>query len=137
MHTEIIANGLLGGSLIGLSAIFLMLTLGRISGISGITSSLLSFRLSKQNLLRATFLVGLLIGPVVYLALFGKVPDVVMEKSFSYLVAGGALVGFGASMGSGCTSGNGVCGLARFSPRSIVSTVVFLTTSIITVFLSR
>ena len=137
MNNEIIINALFGGALIGLSAVFLMLTLGRISGISGITSGLLSLNLTKQDLWRAAFLVGLLIGPVVYFATGGETPEVVIDKGFAYLIAGGLLVGFGSSLGSGCTSGHGVCGIARISPRSLVATGVFLTTAIITVFLSR
>ena len=137
MNNEIIINALFGGALIGLSAVFLMLTLGRISGISGITSGLLSLNLTKQDLWRAAFLVGLLIGPVVYFAPSGETPEVVIDKGFAYLIAAGLLVGFGSSLGSGCTSGHGVCGIARISPRSLVATGVFLTTAIITVFLSR
>jgi uncharacterized membrane protein YedE/YeeE len=137
MNNEIIINALFGGALIGLSAVFLMLTLGRISGISGITSGLLSLNLTKQDLWRAAFLVGLLIGPVVYFAIGGETPEVVIDKGFAYLIAGGLLVGFGSSLGSGCTSGHGVCGIARVSPRSLVATGVFLTTAIITVYLSR
>lgn len=137
MNNEIIINSLFGGALIGLSAVFLMLTLGRISGISGITSGLLSLNLTKQDLWRAAFLVGLLIGPVVYFAIRGETPEVVIDKGFAYLIAGGLLVGFGSSLGSGCTSGHGVCGIARVSPRSLVATGVFLTTAIITVYLSR
>ena len=137
MNTEIIYAASLGGALIGLSAVFLMLTLGRISGISGITSGLLSLSLTKNDLWRGAFLIGLLLGPLVYLVLGGKPPEVNIESNFAYLVVGGLLVGFGASMGSGCTSGHGVCGIARISPRSLVATAVFLTTAIITVFLSR
>ena len=80
---------------------------------------------------------GLLAGPLVYLALGGTAPELNIESNFAYLIVGGLLVGFGASMGSGCTSGHGVCGIARVSPRSLVATVVFLSTAIITVFLSR
>ena len=137
MNIETITNALYGGTLIGLSAVFLMLTLGRISGISGITSGLLSLKLKRQDLWRATFLIGLLIGPLAYLAIGGKLPEVVMDKSFATLIAGGLLVGFGASLGSGCTSGHGVCGIARISPRSLVATAVFLTTAIITVLFSQ
>ena len=114
-----------------------MLTLGRISGISGITSGLLSLNLTKNDLWRGAFLLGLLLGPLVYLAMGGKAPELKIESNFAYLVVGGVLVGFGASMGSGCTSGHGVCGIARISPRSLVATAVFLSTAIITVFLSR
>jgi uncharacterized membrane protein YedE/YeeE len=137
MNSEIIVNASLGGALIGLSAVFLMLTLGRISGISGITSGLLSLNLTKNDLWRGAFLLGLLLGPLVYLAMGGKAPELKIESNFAYLVVGGLLVGFGASMGSGCTSGHGVCGIARISPRSLVATAVFLSTAIITVFLSR
>ena len=137
MNTEIIYAASLGGALIGLSAVFLMLTLGRISGISGITSGLLSLSLTKNDLWRGAFLIGLLLGPLAYLALGGKPPELNIESNFAYLVVGGLLVGFGSSMGSGCTSGHGVCGIARISPRSVLATAVFLTTAIITVFLSR
>ena len=137
MNTEIIYTASLGGVLIGLSAVFLMLTLGRISGISGITSGLLSFNLTNNDLWRGAFLIGLLVGPLAYLAMGGKPPELNIESNFAYLVVGGLLVGFGSSMGSGCTSGHGVCGIARISPRSVLATAVFLTTAIITVFLSR
>lgn len=137
MNLGIIYTASLGGALIGLSAVFLMLTLGRISGISGITSSLLSPSLTKKDLWRGAFLMGLLAGPLVYLALGRTAPELNIESNFAYLIVGGLLVGFGASMGSGCTSGHGVCGIARVSPRSLVATVVFLSTAIITVFLSR
>jgi len=137
MNIDAITNALLGGSLIGLSAVFLMLTLGRISGISGITSGLLSLNLNKSDLWRGAFLVGLLSGPLAYLAVGGALPEVVLDKGYGYLIAGGVLVGFGSALGSGCTSGHGVCGIARVSPRSLVATVVFLATAIVTVYLSR
>lgn len=137
MNIDNIINALLGGSLIGVSAVFLMLTIGRISGISGIASGLLSFNVTKDDLWRAAFVIGLLIGPIVYAVFGGKLPDVVMDSSFIMLIVGGVLVGFGASLGSGCTSGHGVCGIARISPRSLVATGVFLITAIVTVFLSR
>ena len=137
MNTETIVAASLGGALIGLSAVFLMLTLGRISGISGITTGLLSLNLTKNDWWRGAFLIGLLLGPLAYLAMGGKPPALNIESNFSYLIVGGLLVGFGASMGSGCTSGHGVCGIARISPRSLVATVVFLTTAIIAVFLSK
>jgi len=137
MNIDAITNALLGGSLIGLSAVFLMLTLGRISGISGITSGLLSLNLNKSDLWRGAFLVGLLSGPLAYLAVGGALPEVVLDKGYGYLIAGGVLVGFGSALGSGCTSGHGVCGIARISPRSLVATVVFLATAIVTVYLSR
>lgn len=137
MNTDIVVNALSGGALIGLSAVFLMLTLGRISGISGITSGFLSLDFSRVGWWRGAFLAGLLIGPLAYRAIGGEIPEVVLEQSAWYLIVGGLLVGFGATLGSGCTSGHGVCGIARVSPRSLAATAVFLITAIITVLLSR
>jgi hypothetical protein len=48
------------------------------------------------------------------------------DLNIGLLLSAGALVGFGTRLGSGCTSGHGVCGLARFSPRSAVATMTFL-----------
>jgi len=55
----------------------------------------------------------------------------------SALFAGGLLVGFGTCLGSGCTSGNGVCGIARLSPRSMVATAIFMLAGVMTVFIIR
>lgn len=38
-------------------------------------------------------------------------------------------------MGGGCTSGHGICGISRFSIRSIIATIIFIITAIITVFI--
>lgn len=78
-----------------------------------------------------------MLGPIAFLVIVGKSPEVAIDIDFTYLIIGGALVGFGASLGSGCTSGHGVCGLARLSPRSIIATATFLTTAVITVFLNQ
>ncbi|HCJ61537.1 MAG TPA: YeeE/YedE family protein, partial [Alphaproteobacteria bacterium] len=48
---------------------------------------------------------------------------------------GAFLVGVGSQLGSGCTSGHGICGLARFSKRSVVAVLTFMATAMITVFL--
>jgi uncharacterized protein len=50
---------------------------------------------------------------------------------------GGVFVGVGVYLGKGCTSGHGICGNARFSPRSFVATCVFMAVSIITVYIIR
>jgi uncharacterized membrane protein YedE/YeeE len=53
------------------------------------------------------------------------------------LISAGLLIGFGSYIGSGCTSGHGICGLARFSIRSISATLTFMLTAVLTVLVVR
>ena len=135
MNSDIIYTSLAGGALIGLSAVLLMLSNGRIAGISGIVNGLLSQRFGQQQLWRVAFILGLISGPLLYALLGGELPEIVITPHLPYLIIGGLLVGFGSTLGSGCTSGHGVCGLARISPRSMLATVVFLLTAILTTWL--
>jgi uncharacterized protein len=127
---------LAGGMLIGLSATLLLLTNGRIAGISGIAVHMLQ-RPDTGSIWRGAFLVGLIAGPLAYTTVAGHAPLVQILTPLPVLLAAGLLVGFGTRLGTGCTSGHGVCGLARLSPRSIAAVVTFLTTAMITVFLVR
>ena len=129
-------GGLIGGSLIGLSTVLLILFNGRIAGISGIVGGLLATK-GPEIGWRAVFVVGLLIGAFVYMLATGVALPVNIQASLPVTVIAGLLVGFGARLGSGCTSGHGICGIARFSKRSIVATLVFFITAIITVFLTH
>ena len=129
-------SGLIGGLLIGLSTVLLVLFNGRIAGISGIVSGLLATKDSEIGW-RAVFVVGLLLGAFVYMLVTGLALPVNIQASPPVTVIAGLLVGFGARLGSGCTSGHGICGIARFSKRSIVATLVFFVTAIITVFLTQ
>lgn len=115
---------LLGGMLIGASAVMLVLLNGRIAGISGIVGRLAQGIGLRTNL---AFVLGLLLGPLAYLLLFGGWPVVQITASWPLLIVAGLLVGFGSRMGSGCTSGHGVLGLARLSIRSMVAVATFLT----------
>ena len=130
-------SALLGGALIGLAAVLLMLLNGRIAGVSGIAGRLLVPRALPPGdaAWRVLFLVGLVIGAGVY----GLLAPVTIEVPVSWpaLAIGGLLVGFGTQLGNGCTSGHGVCGIARLSPRSIVATLVFMASAIVTVFVTR
>jgi len=137
MNTTIIVQSLLGGTLIGAAAVLLMFTLGRISGVSGITSGLLSLNLKKNDLWRLAFIIGLISGPVIYASAGGRLPELTVDTRLPYLIAGGLLVGFGSTLGSGCASGHGVCGIARISPRSLVATVIFVAAAMATVFFTR
>lgn len=128
-------RGLVGGLLIGLSTALLMLMNGKIAGISGIVGGLLARKGSEVGW-RAMFAGGLLLGAVAYVLAMGEVFPVRVEASLPIMVAAGLLVGFGARLGSGCTSGHGVSGIARLSKRSIVATLVFMGTAVLTVFAS-
>ncbi|MGE5539430.1 MAG: YeeE/YedE family protein [Gemmatimonas sp.] len=127
--------GLIGGVLIGLAAVALMAGIGRIAGVSGIIAGLID-PFPRDRVWRALFIAGL-IGGAGIVRLTGWAQTPVVTASWPVLVIAGLLVGFGTRVGGGCTSGHGVCGLARFSPRSIVATVVFVTVAIVTVYLRR
>jgi len=128
---------LLGGALIGASAVMLMASNGRIAGISGIVSRLLPPYADGDFAGRLAFVIGLVVAPFAMLALTGAVAPQVISAEPAVLVVAGLLVGFGAVWGNGCTSGHGVCGLARLSPRSLVATLVFMATAMITVFVTQ
>lgn len=129
-------SAVLGGVLIGLSAVLLWLSHGRIAGISGIVGGLLTPPIRDAGW-RVAFILGLLAGPLITATLVSAMPPVAVTSSAGLLIVGGLLVGYGTSLGSGCTSGHGVCGLARLSPRSIVATGLFLAAAIATVFVTR
>ncbi len=129
-------SGLVGGLLIGMSTVLLILFNGRIAGISSIVGGLLARKGSEIGW-RAVFVVGLLLGAFVYMLATGGVFPVRVEASLPVMVVAGLLVGFGTRLGAGCTSGHGVSGIARFSKRSIVATLVYFVTAIITVFLTH
>ena len=123
-------SAFVGGSLIGFAAFLFFAFNGRMAGVSSIASrSIINNKNRFDNIL---FLSGLIIGPVIY-SLSGKSIESVLTNSFPLLIAGGLLVGFGTKLGNGCTSGHGVCGISRFSIRSIVATIAFITTGVITV----
>lgn len=136
-------NPVLGGVLIAVAAVILMLTLGRICGISGIlygaTQSLTKHRIAaiQQNLWRWMFLLGLTIGPVITHNLLTTDKPSAISANWVLIMLSGLLVGIGTKLGSGCTSGHGVCGIARLSLRSTVATITFMLAGIITVFVTR
>ena len=123
--------GIIGGTLIGLAAVWLYLSLGRIAGISGIAAN--AILRSKENLWPLMFVIGLGIGGWLAYAIVGGRPSVVLSGEHSVcLLLGGLLVGFGTRLGSGCTSGHGVCGMARLSKRSFAATLTFLAVGMVT-----
>lgn len=126
---------LAGGVLIGLAATLLMAFHGRVAGMTGILASVIP-PLGADWQWRAAFLLGAIAAPFVFVQTGGSVPFAV-PVSTSMLAVGGMIVGIGVYFGSGCTSGHGVCGMARFSRRSIVATLVFMAATFVTVFVVR
>jgi len=127
-----------GGMMIGASAVVLMATNGRIAGISGLTAKI--FTSSSDHEARsvsALFVLGLLLAAPLLPLVSGGWPQQGVPSNPVLMAIAGLLVGFGASYGNGCTSGHGVCGISRGSARSIVATVTFMTTAIVTVFVMR
>ncbi|MBT8139529.1 MAG: YeeE/YedE family protein [Gammaproteobacteria bacterium] len=129
-----IYSALAGGALIGLAAVAMMATIGRIAGVSGILANVLkpASALHWQwafvgGLLASGLFIHWLVQPVV----------IQVQSSSVMLVVAGLLVGFGTRLGSGCTSGHGVCGISRLSPRSLLATGVFISFGVLTVFVLR
>jgi len=119
-----------GGSLIGFAAFLFFAFNGRMAGVSSIAfGSIINNENRFDNIL---FLLGLIIGPIIY-SFSGNEIVSVLTNSIPLLIIGGLLVGVGTKIGKGCTSGHGVCGISRFSLRSIIATITFIITGVITV----
>ena len=124
-------SALTGGLLIGLSVALFFILNGRMIGISGIASNLL---VSKNNRIdNFLFLIGLILGPLIYNHISGKEINISISNSLILLIIGGSLVGFGTRLSSGCTSGHGISGISRFSLRSIIATITFMIVGVLTV----
>ena len=124
-------SAFLGGIIIGLAVILFFVGNGRLAGVSGIVNEALVSRQNKtDNLL---FIVELIIGPIFY-AFFTKnnIPFLI-TSSLPIIISAGFLVGIGTKIGRGCTSGHGICGISLLSLRSILATIIFMITAIITV----
>ena len=127
-----IIQSVIGGGLIGIAVSILLLFNGKVLGVSGILGELFNHRLS-QNYWRLFFIIGLLISPIICNT-FKPIPLTEMTSNNLLIIAGGLLVGFGSRLGSGCTSGHGVCGIARFSLRSLIATMTFILFGFMTVY---
>ena len=127
-------TALTGGLLIGLSVALFFILNGRMIGISGIASN---FLVSKNNRIENfLFLVGLILGPLIYNLISGKEINISISSSLILLIIAGTLVGFGTRISGGCTSGHGISGISRFSLRSIIATITFMIVGILTVLIT-
>jgi hypothetical protein len=108
-------SGLVGGALIGLAAIVLMLTIGRIAGVCGIALNAMAASDAAGRSWRLAFILGLPLGALLVTAIGLKDWNgVSFPAAMPTTIVAGFIVGFGSIVGSGCTSGHGICGLARF-----------------------
>ena len=130
---------LAGGLMIGLAAIWLAWTNSRIAGISGILGHLVDLIVQRKHEAfgwRIAFLVGLIGAPIAW-RLFAELPPIAEQTGFFGLLVGGMLVGLGTRSAKGCTSGDGICGLSRFSLRSLLAVGAFMVSAMVTVFVVR
>jgi uncharacterized membrane protein YedE/YeeE len=125
---------------------------GRIAGISGILGGLLRPKAGDVHW-RLAFVLGLIAAPLIYQVLvllpasgwltvseYSKLALLTLHQidaTDTMLIVAGLLVGVGTRYGAGCTSGHGVCGLSRFSVRSLVATLTFMAAGFVTVFVMR
>ena len=125
----------LGGILIGLAVVIFFLFNGRLVGISGIAANTLTNKENRfDNIL---FLLGLVIGPILYSQFADNDIKITISNSFILLIIAGLLVGIGTRISGGCTSGHGISGMGRFSLRSIVATITFMIVGILTVLIKN
>ena len=128
-------SAFLGGLVIGIAVILFFALNGRLIGISGIARNFLNSNDKRfDNFL---FLIGLILGPIIYQLFSKEVVTINITNSIYLLGIAGLLVGLGTSIGNGCTSGHGICGISRFSLRSIIATVTFMIVGILTVFVTN
>jgi len=125
---------IIGGVLIGVSASLFWSQNRSIAGISGILSGVFQHQ-GLERWTRVLFLLGLFGAGVGFRLFTSRVS--VSELPLLPLAGAGLLVGFGTRLGGGCTSGHGVCGLSRFSLRSLLAVLTFMTTGALTVFVVR
>ena len=128
-------SALIGGIIIGFAVAIFFYFNGRLVGISGIASNALTEERNKlDNIL---FLIGLIIGPIIYVLFTQEEISISISNSYLLLIFAGLLVGIGTRVSGGCTSGHGISGIGRFSVRSIVATITFMIVGIITVYLKN
>lgn len=124
-----------GGVIIGLAVVVFFLLNGRLVGISGIASNALTE--TNKRFDNFLFLIGLIIGPILYTLFTKQQINVTISNSYILLIAAGLLVGLGTRISGGCTSGHGISGIGRFSLRSIAATITFMIVGIITVYIKN
>jgi hypothetical protein len=128
-------SAIAGGVLIGVAASLVLLTHGKVAGVSGLYGGLL--RRDRDWGFRVAFVAGLVVAGLVVRLVAPAAFATAWSPSVPTALAAGVLVGFGTRLGGGCTSGHGVCGVSRLSVRSLLATAIFMATGFVTVFFVR
>ena len=128
-------SAFIGGIIIGLAVVIFFLFNGRLVGISGIAANALNQK--ERRIDNILFIVGLIIGPILYVLISNKEINISISNSLPLLIVAGLLVGIGTRISGGCTSGHGISGIGRFSLRSIVATITFMIVGILTVLIKN
>ena len=128
-------SALTGGIIIGFAVAIFFYFNGRLVGISGIASNALTEE--RNRLDNILFLIGLIIGPIIYTLFKQEQISISISNSYLLLMFAGLLVGIGTRISGGCTSGHGISGIGRFSVRSIIATITFMIVGIITVYIKN
>ncbi len=128
-------SALIGGIIIGLAVVIFFLFNGRLVGISGIAANALNQK--ERRIDNILFLVGLILGPILYVLISNKEINISISNSLPLLIVAGLLVGIGTRISGGCTSGHGISGIGRFSLRSIIATITFMVVGILTVLIKN
>jgi uncharacterized membrane protein YedE/YeeE len=129
--------------MIGLATTSLLLFNGDILGFSGIISGALLDKSRYDHQWKLAFVASFIIFARFFN--FHNPSESIIEEdvrslqlhnlpivsSWGFIISG-FLNGFGTKLGNGCTSGHGVCGLGRKSKRSLVATLSFMSTAILT-----
>ena len=124
-------SAFVGGAIIGFAVVLFFIGNGRLAGVSGIASNFLTSKINRVD--NFLFLIGLVVGPIIFSIFINNEIPFSITDSFPLIIFGGLLVGIGTRVSGGCTSGHGICGIGRFSLRSIVATITFILTGIATV----
>ena len=124
-------SALVGGTLIATSLAIMLITTGRIAGLSGILAGFLRGTPGDWAW-RAYFLAGMFAVGIIFRIAEPSTYDYAARVPLWLVAISGVLVGVGVRASNGCTSGHGLCGMSRLSKRSIIATLTFMATGVAT-----
>jgi uncharacterized membrane protein YedE/YeeE len=131
MHDFTPGHAIAGGILIALGLAIVLIGTGRIAGLSGVTAGIVRPS-SDDRGWRISFLVGALAVGAVFELAAPATFDAATPHPLWLVAISGVLVGLGTRLANGCTSGHGLCGLGRFSKRSLIATCAFFGIAVVT-----